>query len=147
MFWLKLGICESLLPRMLVPSGVLASVSGGHVCSRLPHLLLERWIAECAYSRVVGPSSKVVFMHAAGRERRGGEQGGRSCRLKGARPVLPSWGLSSLAPAVEVQGRRVGRLPAPEKCDGHRSGDGPPQAFSPGGITTWLTACPLTGPS
>lgn len=95
--------------------------------------------------RVVGPSSKVVLMDAAGRERRRGEQGGRSCRLKGARPVLPSWGLSSLAPAVEVQGRRLGRLPAPEKCDGHRSGDGPPQAFSPGGITTWLPACPLAG--
>lgn len=97
--------------------------------------------------RVAGPSSKVVPMDAAGREGRGAEGGGRSCRVNGARPIIPSWGLSSLALAVEVRGRRVCLLPAPQECDGHSSGDGPPQAFRPRGITTWLIVCPFTGPS
>ena len=35
-------------------------------------------------------------------------------------------GPSSLALAVEVQGRRVSLLPAPGECGGHSSGDGPP---------------------
>lgn len=43
-------------------------------------------------------------------------------------------GPSSLALAVEVQGRRVSLLPALGECGGHSSGDGPPQAFMHCGV-------------
>ena len=65
-------------------------------------------------------------------------------QFNGPKPVIPSWGPSSLALAVEAQGHRVSLLPAPGECGGHSSGDGPPQAFIHCGVMTRLT-CPLIG--